>query len=70
MSGSFMSVTDLATARGVSKQAISKTLARHAGQVATKKDGIRLLVDVDAFDRVTGNDTDPAQMLRNRAPSC
>lgn len=67
MSGSFMSVTDLATARGVSKQAISKTLARHAGLVATRKDGVRLLVDVDAFDRVTGNDTDPAQMLRNRA---
>lgn len=67
MTGSFMSVTDLASARGVSKQAISKTLARHAGQVATRKDGVRLLVDVDAFDRITGNDTDPAQMLRNRA---
>lgn len=61
-----MSVTDLATARGVSKQAISKALARHAGQVTTRKDGVRLLVDVDAFDRITGNDTDPAQALRNR----
>lgn len=66
MSGHYMSVTDLAGARGVSKQAISKTLSRHAAQVPTRKDGVRLMVDVEAFDRVTGAETEPSQALRNR----
>ena len=66
MSGQFMSVTDLAAAQGVSKQAISKQLSRCAGQIPTRKDGVRLLVDVEAYDRLTGGNTDPAQALRNR----
>lgn len=61
-----MSVTNLAAARGVSKQAISKMLARHEGQIPTRKDGARLMVDVDAFDRMTHSETDPSQALRNR----
>ncbi len=66
MSGAFMSVTDLAARRGVSKQAISKSLARFGDQVPTRKLGSRLLIDVEAFDRVSGSETDPAQALRNR----
>lgn len=67
MNGAFMSVTDLARATGVSKQAISKTLARHGARIPTRMDGMRKLVDVDAFDRVRGAETDPSQALRNRA---
>lgn len=66
MSTNFMSVTDLAAARGVSKQAISKQLGRHGGDIPTRKDGARLLVDVDAYDRMMGGETDPSQSLRNR----
>jgi hypothetical protein len=66
MSETFMSVTDLAAARGVTKQAISKNLERHQGRVPTRKAGVRKLVDVQAYDRVMGEETDPAQALRNR----
>jgi hypothetical protein len=61
-----MSVSDIAEARRVSKQAISKQVARLGNRVPTRKEGTRLLVDVEAFDRVTGSETDPAQALRNR----
>lgn len=61
-----MSVTDLAARRGVSKQAISKSLKRFGDQVPTRTLGSRLLIDVEAFDRVSGFETDPSQALRNR----
>ncbi len=62
----WMSVSDIAGARGVSKQAVSKQLSRFGSRVPTRKDGIRLMVDVDAYERVAGAETDPAQALRNR----
>lgn len=62
----WLSVSDLASAKGVSKQAISKRLSAFAGRVPTRKDGVRLMVDVAAFDQITGAETDPAQALRNR----
>ena len=66
MSNQWMSVSDIASARGVSKQAVSKRLAALGARVPTRKDGIRLMVDAEAYDRVTGAETDPAQALRNR----
>lgn len=66
MSETFMSVSDLAGAKGVSKQAISKNLERHEGRIPTRMVGVRKMVDVEAYDRVMGEETDPAQALRNR----
>lgn len=62
----WVSVSALAQARGVSKQAVSKQLAHLAGRVPTRKAGRELLVDVVRFNEITGADTDPAQALRNR----
>lgn len=64
--GVWMSVSEAAQARGVSKQAISKRLKSLAGQVTTRQDGPRLLFNVVEYDRVTSANTDPAQALRNR----
>lgn len=66
MSNQWMSVSDIASARGVSKQAVSKRLAALGDRVPTRMDGIRKMVDAEAYDRVTGAETDPAQALRNR----
>lgn len=62
----WLSVSDLARARSVSKQAISKRMAAFAGKVPSQRKGRELLIQVDAFDRAVGDDTDPAQDLRNR----
>lgn len=64
--GIWMSVSDVADKRGVSKQAISKRLKALNGRVSTRKDGNRLLVNIAEYDRVIGTETDPAQELRNR----
>lgn len=64
--GLWMSVSEIAAARGVSKQAVSKRLAHFEGRVGTRKDGAKLMVNVAEYDRVTGAETDPAQDLRNR----
>jgi hypothetical protein len=64
--GIWLSVSDVASRRGVSKQAISKRLLSLAGRISTRRDGNKLLINVAEFDRVTGADTDPAQALRNR----
>jgi hypothetical protein len=64
--GIWLSVSDVASLRGVTKQAISKRLLALAGKITTRRDGNRLLINVAEFDRVTGAETDPAQALRNR----
>lgn len=64
--GIWMSVSDVADRRGVSKQAISKRLKALGGRVSTRKDGNRLLVNIAEYDKVIGAETDPAQELRNR----
>lgn len=61
-----MSVTDLAGSLGVSKQAISKNLERHGEKIPTRMQGVRKLVDVEAYERVMGEEADPSQALRNR----
>lgn len=64
--GVWVSVSEAASMRGVSKQALSKRLKRLGGQVSTRQDGRQLLVNLPEFDRVTGAQTDPSQVLRNR----
>jgi hypothetical protein len=64
--GVWLSVSDLAAQRGISKQAVSKRLKALSGRVGTKQEGSRLLVNKVEFDKITGADTDPAQQLRNR----
>ena len=64
--GIWISVSDVAEKRGVSKQAISKRLKALEGRVSTRKEGNRLLVNIAEYDKVTGAETDPAQELRNR----
>jgi hypothetical protein len=66
MSQGWMSVSDIAGALGVSKQAVSKQLSRFGDRVPTRREGIRLMVDAAAYERVSGAETDPAQALRNR----
>ena len=66
MSGPYMSVTDLAGSLGVSKQAISKNLERHGEKIPTRMQGVRKMVDVEAYERVMGEEVEPAQALRNR----
>lgn len=65
--GVWVSLTEAAGIKGVSKQAISKRLERLSGRVATRREGQRLLFNLAEYDRVTGAETDPAQALRNRA---
>lgn len=65
--GLWMSVSEAADQRGVSKQAISKRLKGLEGRVSTKKDGQKLLINMAEYDRVTQAETDPSQALRNRA---
>lgn len=64
--GVWLSVSEAAAARGVSKQAISKRLKSLGGRVATRHEGRQLLLNIAEFDRITGAETDPAQALRNR----
>lgn len=55
-------------ARGVSKQAISKRVAKFVagGQLRTRKEGRALLVHVPTYDALADDTFDPAQELRNR----
>lgn len=62
----WVSVTDAAALRGVSKQAISKRLKSLGDQVRTRQVGGKLLLNLPEWDRVTGANADPAQVLRNR----
>jgi hypothetical protein len=62
--GLWLSVSDLAKARGVSKNAISKILKRWglAGTPASvRREGRQLLVNVAEFDRIKGEATDLSQ---------
>lgn len=66
--GDWVSVTDLAQARGVTHQAISKrvrSLGRR-GNLPTRRDGKAVLVHVPTFDALAAAAHDPAQDLRNR----
>lgn len=63
----WLSVSDLAAARLISKQAVSKRLKTFApsGKVETRRQGREILVNVAQYDRAAGQETDPAQQLRN-----
>ncbi len=67
-SGLWQPLAAVAKARGVSRQAVAKRVARYveAGRLSTRP-GPRgtVLVNIVAFDRVTNEETDPAQALRN-----
>ncbi|MBX6427160.1 MAG: helix-turn-helix transcriptional regulator [Variibacter sp.] len=62
--GVWLSVSALAKAKRISKQALSKRLGRLAGVVSTRREGRELLVNVVEYDRATNEHTDPAQALR------
>lgn len=61
----WLTISDLARERGVSKQAISKRLKGFGANVTTRREGQGVLVDVAAYDKACGQNTDPAQALRN-----
>lgn len=65
--GEHLSVSALAAARGISKQAVSKRLERLRGRINVKRHGRELLVPVAEFDRLVAEETDPSQELRNRS---
>lgn len=69
--GVWVSLTDLAKAKGFSKANASKTVARYVaeGIVSTRKRGRELLVNLVEFDRARGENVDPAQALRNARPA-
>jgi len=64
----WLSLTDVAAQKGVSKVAIHKRVKKFvgAGMLSTKP-GPRgtVLVNIVAFDRLVADETDPAQALRN-----
>jgi hypothetical protein len=58
--GLWLSLGEIARRRGISKQAISKRLARlvaHGAAVPTRRHGRRLLINVAAFDRALGDNS-------------
>lgn len=61
----WLSISYLARERGVSKQAVSKRLKGFGASVPTRREGQGVLVDVAAYDKACGQNTDPAQALRN-----
>jgi hypothetical protein len=67
--GDWVSVTDLAQARGVSHQAISKRVRslKRRGNLPTRRDGKAVLIHRPTFDALAAASHDPAQDLRNRA---
>ena len=67
----WMSLSAVAAAKGVSKQAISKRVLAYVakGLLQTKRVGRELQVDLNDFERVSGEVTDPSQALRNAATS-
>lgn len=70
--GLWMTISDLARAKGVSKQAISKRVDRFsaAGTLSTRK-GARgaVMVNVAAYDRAAGEVGDAIRELAQRPPS-
>jgi DNA-binding transcriptional ArsR family regulator len=62
-----MSITDIAKAKGKSKQAISKRVNKLAesGAITVRREGTSVLVNLVEYDRATKEHTDPAQALRN-----
>lgn len=67
-SGLWLSVTDLAKAKGVSKPAITQIIQRWAQigtPVSTRKEGKKLLVNVAEFDRIKGEVGD---LVRDQTP--
>lgn len=65
-------MTQVAERRGVSKQAISKSVARLVaeGRLSTKAgQGGAKLINVVAFERLVASEVDPSQALRNAQPS-
>lgn len=63
--GVWMSLGDLAKREDVSKQAISKRVKGYGDLVETKLVRRELFINVVQFDRAAGDNTDPAQALRN-----
>lgn len=64
----WVTLTQAATRRGVSKQAISKQVARleAEGKIETRAGrGGAKLINIVAYERLVATDTDPAQALRN-----
>ncbi len=64
--GVWISVSEVAAARGVSKQAVHQRLKKLNGKVSTKTEGRQMLMNIAEYDRAVDADTDPAQALRNR----
>ncbi len=64
--GLWLSVTELARARGISKPAVTQALKRWSAAgvvITTRKDGKALLVNVAEFDRARGGEVaDPAHV--------
>jgi hypothetical protein len=63
--GVWMSVSEVAAVKGVSKQAVSKRLQGLAGKVTTRRNGRELQMNLAEYDRAVGSETDPSQALRN-----
>lgn len=66
--GLWVSISELARLKGKSKQAISKRVKRLVESQALETrsgEGGEVLVNRVAFDRAVGENTDPAQLLRN-----
>jgi hypothetical protein len=64
----WLTMTQAAERRGVSKQAISKTVGRLVaeGRLSTKAgQGGAKLINIVAFERLVASESDPAQALRN-----
>lgn len=64
----WLTLTQAAERRGVSKQAISKTVARLVGEgrLSTRAgQGGAKLINIVAFERLVASETDPSQALRN-----
>ena len=69
--GVWMSITDVAKKRGISKQAVSKQLQRYEGtqhQVSTRKSGRTKLVNIVEFDRARDALDDPSKLLDVEQP--
>ncbi|MBA5779516.1 winged helix-turn-helix transcriptional regulator [Stappia sp. F7233] len=65
--GVWLSIAAIARQKGVSKQAVSKRVARYVedGLLETRRAGRETHVNLVVYDRLVGEMTDPAQELRN-----
>jgi hypothetical protein len=63
----WMSLSAVAAAKGVSKQAISKRVMAYVtkGLLQTRRVGREIQINLEDFERVASEVTDPAQQLRN-----